>query len=148
MKTRAFKYLKLMLLALAMVNLTSCEVEIGGFWDHDDYSPGYYEKSSALCSRTWADDYIDADGNRCHQELDFYMDRTGIDYIVKVYPDGGVYRNEYRFRWNWENYGQTALRMVYAPGDYSILDRVQIRGNVLSGYLDGWDNYVDYIGLW
>lgn len=62
MKTRAFKYLKLMLLALAMVNLTSCEVEIGGFWDHDDYSPGYYEKSSVLCSRTWADDYIDADG--------------------------------------------------------------------------------------
>lgn len=76
------------------------------------------------------------------------MDRTGVDYLVKVYPDGGVYRNEYRFRWNWENYGQTALRMVYAPGDYSILDRVQIRGNVLSGYLDGWDNYVDYIGLW
>lgn len=148
MKTRAFKYLKLMLLAIAMVNLTSCEVEIGGFWDHDDYSPGYYEKSNVLCSRTWADDYIDSNGNRCHQELDFYMDRTGVDYTVTVYPNGNISRDEYRFRWNWENYGQTALRMVYAPGDYSILDRVMIQGNVLSGYLDGWDNYVDYVGLW
>lgn len=148
MKTITFKHLKLTLLAIAMMSFASCEVEIGGFWDHDDYSPGYYEKSNALCSRTWVDDYIDADGNKCHQELDFYLDRTGVDYIVMVYPDGGVYRNEYRFRWNWENYGQTALRMVYGAGDYSILDRVLISGNVLSGYLDGWGNYVDYVGVW
>lgn len=147
MKTKAFTYLKLLLLAVVMVNLTSCEVTVDDFWDHDGISPGYDYKSRDLCSRIWVDTYYDANGNWCRQELNFYMDRTGTDYIRKVFPDGGIYENEYRFRWNWDNYGQTSLRMVYGSGDVSFMDGVEIRGNVLSGYLDGWDNYVDFTGI-
>lgn len=52
MKTKAFKYLKLVLLTFAMVNLTACEIEIDGFYDDDNIGGSYYNKSRDLCSRT------------------------------------------------------------------------------------------------
>lgn len=146
MKTNAFKYLKLALMAVLMINLTSCEVEIDTFYDDDNIGGGYYNRSSDLCSRTWVDTYRDSDGNYCRQELDFFLDRTGIDFLRIEYPDGYVETFEYKFRWSWENYAQTSLRMVYGPKDVSYLDDVYIGGNVLSGYLDGRNNFVDYQG--
>lgn len=47
MKTLAFKYLKLFLLAVAMVNLTSCEIEIDDFYD-DDNIGGYIITSPSI----------------------------------------------------------------------------------------------------
>ena len=104
MKTNAFKYLGIALMALMMISLTSC------------------------------------------QELDFYLDRTGVDYIRVEYRNGDVEVFEYNFRWNWENYAQTSIRMSYGPGDVSYLDDVYLGGNRLSGYLDGRDNFVEYQG--
>ena len=69
MKTLTFKYLKLFLLAVAMINLTSCEIEIDDFYDDDNIGGSYYNKSLDLCSRPWADTFYDADGNYCYQEL-------------------------------------------------------------------------------
>lgn len=146
MKTNTFKYLRLALMAVLLVNLTSCEVEIDSFYDDDHYSSGYYNRSSELCSRTWVSYYRDMDGNRCRQELDFFMDRSGIDYLEVEYSDGYVETFEYNFRWSWENYAQTSIRMAYGPGDVSFLDDVYIGGNRLSGYLDGRNNYVEYQG--
>ena len=99
MKTNAFKYLGIALMALMMISLTSCEVEIDSFYDDDNIGGGYYSRSS-----------------------------------------------EYNFRWNWENYAQTSIRMSYGPGDVSYLDDVYLGGNRLSGYLDGRDNFVEYQG--
>ena len=45
MKTLTFKYLKLFLLAVAMINLTSCEIEIDDFYDDDNIGGSYYNKS-------------------------------------------------------------------------------------------------------
>ena len=129
MKTLAFKYLKLFLLAVAMVNLTSCEIEIDDFYDDDNIGGSYYNKSLDLCSRTWADTF------------------HGEDYIRVEYPNGRYSESVYSFTWNWEDRSQYSLRMVYGPGDVSYLDDVWIRGNVLSGYLDGHDNYVDFTGV-
>lgn len=143
---RTMVYLKLVLLAVLTVNLAACEVSIDDFYDNDNNGDSYYNKSNELCSRRWVDIYIDVDGNRCRQELDFYMDRTGVDYIRVDYPNGRYTENEYHFNWNWENYGQTVLRMRYGPRDVSYLRDVYIRGNILSGYLDNWDNFVDFIG--
>ena len=42
MKTLTFKYLKLFLLAVAMINLTSCEIEIDDFYDDDNIGGSYY----------------------------------------------------------------------------------------------------------
>ena len=79
MKTNAFRYLGLALMAVLTLSLTSCEVEIDSFYDDDNIGGGYYNRSSDLCSRTWVSFYRDVDGNRCRQELDFYLDRTGVD---------------------------------------------------------------------
>lgn len=95
MKTNTFKYLGLALMAVMMVSLTSCEVEIDSFYDDDNYGGTYYSRSSDLCSRTWVSFYYDANGNRCRQELDFYLDRTGVDYIRVEYPRGKVEEFEY-----------------------------------------------------
>ena len=53
---------------------------------------------------------------------------------------------EYNFRWSWENYAQTSIRMSYGPNDVSYLDDVYIGGNRLSGYLDGRNNFVEFQG--
>lgn len=146
MKTNTFKYFGWALMAVLMVGFTSCEVEIDSFYDDDNNGVGYYNRSADLCSRTWVSFYQDVDGNYCCQELDFFLDRTGIDYIQVEYPNGVVSRREYKFRWNWENYAQTSIRMVYAPNDVSYLDEVYIGGNRLSGYLDGRNNFVEFQG--
>lgn len=146
MKTNTFKYLGLALMAVMMVSLTSCEVEIDSFYDDDNYGGTYYSRSSDLCSRTWVSYYYDANGNRCRQELNFYLDRTGVDYIRVEYPRGKVEDFEYYFNWSWENYAQTSIRMAYGRDDVSFLDDVWIGGNRLSGYLDGRNNFVEYQG--
>lgn len=146
MKTSVLKYLKMTLLAAMIVNLSACEVEIGGFWDDDNIGGDYYNRSRDLCSRTWVRSYYDVDGNYCWQEVDYYLDRKGVDFIRIEYRNGGVYENEYRFKWNWENAAQTSIRMRYGSNDESYLDDVQIWSNRLTGYLDGWDNYVVYQG--
>lgn len=102
MKTSTFKYFGLALMAILMVSFTSCEVEIDSFYDDDNNGAGYYNRSADLCSRTWVSFYRDMDGNYCRQELDFFLDRTGIDYIRVEYPNGTVDQYEYNFRWSWE----------------------------------------------
>lgn len=146
MKTNTFGYLGLALMAVLMISFTSCEVKIDSFYDDDNISGGYYNRSVDLCSRTWASSYWDIDGNYCRQELDFFLDRTGIDYIRVKYPNGYVEEFEYKFRWSWDNYAQTSIRMSYGPNDVSYLDDVYIGGNRLNGYLDGRNNFVEYQG--
>ncbi len=58
---------------------------------------GYYNRSSDLCSRTWVSFYRDVDGNRCRQELDFYLDRTGVDFYSSGISNGHVETFEYHF---------------------------------------------------
>ncbi|EJW96037.1 hypothetical protein EVA_15857 [gut metagenome] len=129
-----------------MISFTSCEVEVDDFFDDDDIGEMYYSRSRDLCSRTWEDTYVNVDGHHCFQALDFYIDRTGVDYQEVRYPDGSVETMEHRFRWNWDNFQQTVIRMEYGPRDVSYLEEVRIGGNRLSGYLDSFDNYVEYVG--
>ena len=55
MKTLTFKYLKLFLLAVAMINLTSCEIEIDDFYDDDNIGGSYYNKWLDGWRGRWAD---------------------------------------------------------------------------------------------
>lgn len=115
MKTLTFKYLKLFLLAVAMINLTSCEIEIDDFYDDDNIGGSYYNKSLDLCSRPWADTFYDADGNYCYQELNFYLDRHGEDYIRVEYPNGRYSESVYSFTWNWETVRNTPFGWYMVP---------------------------------
>ena len=71
MKTNAFRYLGLALMAVLTLSLTSVKKSSGFCHDDDNIGGGYYNRSSDLCSRTWVSFYRDVDGNRCRQELDF-----------------------------------------------------------------------------
>ena len=48
MKTNAFKYLGIALMALMMISLTSCEVEIDSFYDDDNIGGGYYSDRKSV----------------------------------------------------------------------------------------------------
>lgn len=144
MKTVTYRYLKLLMVAVLLLNLTSCETTIF-FEDDDEIGGAYFEKSKALCNYVWADTYTDQYGNKCYQELTFYLDRTGEDYLRIDKPNGTFTEDVYDFVWRWEDRDQYSLRMYYGPNDISYLDEVWIRGNILSGYLD--DAEVDFIGL-
>ena len=141
MKTNTFKYFGLALMAILMVSFTSCEVEIDSFYDDDNNGAGYYNRSADLCSRTWVSFYRDMDGNYCRQELDFFLDRTGIDYIRVEYRNGYVTEDIYYFDWSWDNNTQTCIRMNYGPGDVSYFERIWMSDNTLSGLLDGTEVY-------
>ena len=80
MKTNAFRYLGLALMAVLTLSLTSCEVEIDSFYDDDNIGGGYYNRSADLCSRTWVSFYRDMDGNRC-QVLILY----GLNILMDVW---------------------------------------------------------------
>ena len=45
---------------------------------------------------------------------------------IRDSPNGHVETFEYYFRWNWENYAQTSIRMDYGRNDVSYLDDVYI----------------------
>ena len=145
MKTNAFKYLGLALMAVLMKALHFAKVELTVFMIAIIMAQDI-TIVLLICVAAHKSFYRDMDGNYCRQELDFFLDRTGIDYIRVEYPNGAVEQFEYNFRWSWENYAQTSIRMAYAPNDVSYLDDVYIGGNRLSGYLNGRDNFVEYQG--
>lgn len=144
MKTMAYKYLRFLMVAALLLNLTSCETTVV-FEDDDNIGGAYYAKSEALCYYVWQDVYEDQDGNECFQELTFFLNRTGEDYLRVVYPNGDYEEFVDKFVWNWEDREQYSLRMQYAPNDVSYYDDVRVRDNVLSGYFG--DMKVNYIGL-
>ena len=79
--------------------------------------------------------------------LDKGFEQAGFDIIWANEYDSTIWETfEYNFRWNWENYAQTSIRMDYGRNDVSYLDDVYIGGNRLSGYLDGRNNFVEYTG--
>lgn len=145
MKTTTLnKYLKFLLLSVTMIGFTSCEVSVDSFFDSDDLDDEYYYRTEDLCSRTWATEYW-VDAKFFYEEIDFYMDRTGVDYFRVEYPNGKVERFEHYFTWHWDNRDQTTIRMSYSPDDVSYFDNIYLNGNTLSGYIDG--TYLKFRGL-
>ena len=81
MKTKAFKYLKLVLLTFAMVNLTACEIEIDGFYDDDNIGGSYYNKSRDLCSRTWVIGMVITAGRRL---IFIWIEEEWITFVYSI----------------------------------------------------------------
>lgn len=128
-----------------LLGMTSCEVAIVGGHDDYGYADGAYNsRTHLLTARTWVSFYIDGQGNSCRQELDFYKNREGVEWLRVEYPNGYVRTFEHRFRWEWDNLAQTSLRMAYGANDVSFLDEVSLNYNRLSGFLDGRNTLVEY----
>lgn len=145
MKAMMYKYFRLCMLMVALVNFASCGASSEE--EGDDFYEPYYEKSKALCGSVWADTFVDGEGNGCYQELTFYPDRRGEDYIRVDYADGTFTEDVYPFEWHWTGNSQYSLRIYYGLGDISYMDDVKIAHNILSGYLDGDHNFVEYTGI-
>lgn len=134
MKTRMMKWMGGLVMIVTLMSLTSCEVDIRPVYD-DYHNEHVYEKTRALCSRTWEETWT-MNGNRYTQRLDFYDNRTGRDFMRIVHWDGYVTEDVYYFDWSWDNSMLTSVRMVYGPSDVSYLDNIWIQNNTLTGYLD------------
>ena len=130
MKTRMMKMISLMVLLVGMLSFASCEVEL---WYEDDYCGNNYEDTCVLCSRTWEESWFE-NGVRYTQRLDFYDNRTGKDYLRIEYRDGCMTEDIYYFDWCWD--GKDCVRMEYGYNDVSFLERIWIKNNTLTGYLD------------
>lgn len=125
MKTMKFFYASLAVLAM-MLTFSACDMEDDPWRDDDtDY----------LTSRTWVEEWTDDNDVFHHQELDFYPDGTGQDYLYTEDYDGYAQHSTLRFTWGWDV--RYSISMRYGANDYSYFSHISMGRNRLEGVLDG-----------
>lgn len=112
--------IKLMLLAVLLVGLTSCE---------DDQ----YEVESVFIGRAWTGDVgLDADnGEAVYSTFVFGTDGFGDEY--QYYSRDGVPYKRFRFQWEWEDDFNRNLVLDYGKAGVSFMDNVRIVGSQMRG---------------
>ena len=140
MKTRFFNILKCLPIVVMALTLSSCEevqldVDLDNGSSYVDYSTDY------LTSRVWVDEWEDEEGMLYHQELTFYPDRVGTDYMYTEDPWGYRTESSYNFYWSWKNSRCTTIKLKYGPGDYSYMEQISMGGNRLDCLFDGQRAY-------
>lgn len=132
---RRYVLLPVILCSFAFV-LTSCEeVNIG--FEIGNNTNSYREATDFLCSRVWIDEWVDDYGSRHRQELRFDYNNLGQDYIMIVDRRGNIQEYTYNFVWDWFNSNYTSLRLKYGYDDYSYMDNMYMRNNMIECLLDG-----------
>ncbi|MDO4780205.1 MAG: hypothetical protein Q3992_04185 [Bacteroides sp.] len=132
--------------AVALVlSLSSCMLELGVY---DDVRVGGVitpmTKTELLCRNGWIDRYVDRDGNRCVQTIEFFRDGTGVDIIRTELPNRRVVTKRNVFDWSWIGSGYVGLELRYGVNDYSYFEKVVIAKGLLSGYWDNSNQLVQY----
>ena len=140
MKTNLITICKFFPIFIMTILLTSCEgvlvdVEVGDPVDHVQSSTNY------LTSRVWVDEWTDDNGVFYHQEICFYFNRLGSDYLYQEDRWGRRSESTYQFTWDWRNSRCTEIRLKYGPGDYSYMEHIILGGNKLDCLLDGQPVY-------
>lgn len=133
-------------MAVALVlSLSSCMLELGVY---DDVRVGGVitpmTKTELLCRNGWIDRYVDRDGNRCVQTIEFFRDGTGVDIIRTELPNRRVVTKRNVFDWSWIGSGYVGLELRYGVNDYSYFEKVVIAKGLLSGYWDNSNQLVQY----
>ena len=101
----------------------------------------YREATYYLCSRTWVEEWTDNNGDFHRQELRFYDNNTGEDYVLTVDNRGFRQEYSYTFVWDWYDAYYTSLRLKYGAKDYSYMDNMMMSSNRLECLLDGYPAY-------
>ena len=141
MKTRLFNILKLLPVVMMAFTLGACDdLEIDIEIEDQTESSVHYN-TEYLTSRVWVDEWTDDDGIFYHQELCFYRNRVGTDYLYSEDRWGNCKESSYKFSWDWRNPRCTEIRMKYGPGDYSYMEHIMMGGNKLDCLLDGQPAY-------
>ena len=139
MKTKIIRILGLLPIFLMAITFTSCE-EVYLDVDMDGSSDRRY-KTEYLCSRVWVDEWEDDNGTFYRQELRFWTDYCGEDYLYSEDRWGYETESSYRFDWDWRNTASTSIRLRYGPGDYSYMERISMGDNRLTCWFDGQSAY-------
>lgn len=139
---KKFKLYLLLAFAALIIPLTSCE-HVGIGVEFGNGSNSYYEMTDYLCSRPWVDEWYDNNGTYYRQELNFYPDNVGNDYIFTQDRYGYIQESRYTFVWDWYNSIYTSIRMKYGTRDYSYMENISIGGNRLNCLLNGEPVYFE-----
>lgn len=139
MKTKKKALYRIFFLLAMTLAFTSCEY-VGLGVEFGNGTNNYRERTDYLCSRIWTDEWYDDYDTYYYQELRFYPDNTGEDYLYKQDRYGNREESILRFAWDWWNVSYTSLRLTYRDG-YSYMDNIQMGGNQLNCLFDNYPAY-------
>lgn len=128
------------LISVFPILFSSCEY-IGIGIELGNGTNNYREATYYLCSRTWVEEWTDNYGDFHRQELRFYNNNTGEDYVLTVDKHGYRQETSYTFLWDWYDANYTSLRLKYGANDYSYMDNIFMGNNRLDCLLDGYPAY-------
>ena len=128
------------LISVFPILFSSCEY-IGIGIELGNGTNNYREATYYLCSRTWVEEWTDNYGDFHRQELRFYNNNTGEDYVLTVDKHGYRQETSYTFLWDWYDANYTSLRLKYGANDYSYMDNIFMGNNSLDCLLDGYPAY-------
>ena len=125
------------LITVSSILFSSCQyagigIEIGNGTNN------YREATYYLCSITWVEEWTDSYGDFHRQELRFYDNNMGEDYVLTVDRRGFRKESSYTFVWDWYDANYTSLRLKYGANDYSYMDNIMMGSNRLDCLLDGY----------
>lgn len=134
MKTLTNKFYCLAVIVAMVSSLYACDEENRDLYD---------EQTNYLCSRIWTDEWTDDEDVYYYQEISFYPDYTGKDYLYSkdAGPMGLESERTYYFNWDWDSY--SSIYMRYQDG-ISYMDDVRLGNNKLDCNFD--NVWVTFIG--
>lgn len=139
MKTQTHKLYRIFFLTAMVLTLASCEYAGIGI-EFGNGTNSYRECTDYLCSRTWVEEWYDEYDTYYYQELRFYPDNTGTDYLYQEDRYGNRNESTMHFGWDWWNVSYTSIRIDYRNG-YSYMDNIQMGGNQLNCLFDNYPAY-------
>ena len=113
--------------------LSSCVVDGFGL-EIGSGTDSYREYTNHLCRYVWVDEW-ETNGKFYHQELTFYPDQTGSDYMY-IEDRWGRTESTYNFIWDWYDNFYTSIRLNYGRGDYSYIDGIRWGDRNFSCFFD------------
>ncbi|MCF2592831.1 hypothetical protein I6E11_03230 [Bacteroides caecigallinarum] len=125
------------IISLFPILFSSCEY-VGIGIELGNGTNNYRESTYYLCSRTWVEEWTDNKGDFHRQEIRFYDNNVGEDYVLTVDRHGFRKESSYTFVWDWYDANYTSLRLKYGTNDYSYMNNIFMGNNRLECLLDGY----------
>lgn len=138
------RFCRILLIFIMPLMLNACDY-VGFGIEFGTGTNEYREATAYLCSYLWTDEWVDDRGTRYYQELSFYPDGKGEDYIVSEDRFGFRQETRYAFVWDWWDTFCTSIRLTYGKGDYSYMENIRVERNRLECLYDGSPAY--FFGL-
>lgn len=139
MKTTKQKIYHIIATLTLILTLNSCDhvgigIELGGETNN------YRESTDYLCSRIWASEWYDEYDVYYYQEICFYPNNTGSDYLYSQDRWGNTKTSTLNFAWDWWNTSYTSIRLDYGR-KFSYMDNIQMGGNQLNCLFNNYPAY-------